>query len=332
MANDETFIGGVPISKVTGNEGPSGDEINIKGSQLKIENTAVTTDAADLNILDGAADAGLVAADLAEVAGAAANGLVAADLTKLAGVSASAAELNRTTNLGKVPLSFFIAGNLGNTAGLNTRGLLIGQDATENTADVTQEDNSAASFVDETADAVDNGSGDVEIPDPFDTNDALYVGHTSRFDCLLIDVATAGVGDDVSGETGWEYWNGSAWTSLTVADYSAGFTTGASSYYMLFAVPSDWAATTVDGGSSLYYIRFIASADDVYNTTQPIIDRLVPYPITSTIGGLHCPATGTITQVSTHATTTSGTNNDSVFNLNNVTQGTAASFTWTKGA
>ena len=141
-------------------------------------------------------------------------------------------------------------------------------------SDVTQEDNSGASFVDETADAGDIGANDVDVPDPFDTDDALYIGYSSTFSTLNINVSTAGVGDDVTGETVWEYYNGSSWEQVTdLEDLTAGFTVSGTNT-VSFVAGSDWTATTVDSGSSLYFLRFRATADDVYNTTQMQIRQI----------------------------------------------------------
>ena len=329
MANDESFIGGVPFSQATGNKGPSADELDMKASGLKIDGTAMTADAADLNILDGADTAGLVAADLAELAGAAANGLVAADLTKLAGVTASAAELNRTTSIVSHILTVACPGTFGvdTGGGGTTRGMRLGIDAADSVNQVEREDNSAGTFTDETADATNDGTGDVTLTQPFDTNDAIYIGLDEQFDCLLTDVSTAGAGDAVASETVWEYYNGSSWASLTTFTDPAGAFAATGNNYLTFAPPSDWATTTIDGGSALYFLRLRATADNVYNTTEPIIDRLVPFQASS---GVPSPVTGTISQVDMHAETASGSTANSVFVITNITQATYDTITWTK--
>jgi len=138
-----------------------------------------------------------------------------------------------------------------------------------------QEDNSGASYVDETTDANDAGADDVNIPDPFDTDDALYIGYSTatKYSSVHINVSTAGAGDDVSGETVWEYYNGATWETLPVSDGTNGLTSsGDGDVY--FHPPSDWSTTTVNSQGPFLYVRFRALADDVYNTTQPSIRRI----------------------------------------------------------
>ncbi|MDH4292204.1 MAG: hypothetical protein OEV56_06320, partial [Dehalococcoidia bacterium] len=80
-----------------------------------------------------------------------------------------------------------------------------------------------------------------------DNNDKLYCGKKTKFQEVRIEVNVAH-----SGYTAvtWEYWNGSAWTTLSTAgtaDFSADAT-------FTFTVPGSWALTTVNGISA-YWIR-----------------------------------------------------------------------------
>jgi len=80
-----------------------------------------------------------------------------------------------------------------------------------------------------------------------DNNDKLYCGKKTKFQEVRIEVNVAH-----SGYTSvtWEYWNGSAWTTLSTAgtaDFSADAT-------FTFTVPGSWALTTVNGISA-YWIR-----------------------------------------------------------------------------
>lgn len=141
---------------------------------------------------------------------------------------------------------------------------------------VIREDNSGASFTDETSDASSATGGDVTIPDPFDASDALYIGYSRTFNRFAIDVSVAGVGDAVAAETAWEYFNGFEWTALTVSATSpeTAILTLAGVNTLSFTMPTDWRATTVNSQGAYYYIRFRATANDVYNTTQPTIGRV----------------------------------------------------------
>jgi len=139
---------------------------------------------------------------------------------------------------------------------------------------VVTEDDSGATFADETTDAGEGTANDVTLPDPFDENDALYIGADALFAGVDINVGTVGVGDAVDDELAYEYWNGAAWTALgDVTDGTEGLTVTATNR-LAFTVPDDWTANTVNSQGPYFYIRIRATADDVWNTTQPIITQL----------------------------------------------------------
>ena len=80
-----------------------------------------------------------------------------------------------------------------------------------------------------------------------DNNDKLYCGKITKFQEVRIEVNTAHTGYT---SVTWEYWNGSAWTTLSTtgtADFSADAT-------FTFTPPGAWATTTVNGVSA-YWIR-----------------------------------------------------------------------------
>lgn len=191
-------------------------------------------------------------------------------------------------------------------------------------------DASAGTYASESTDAADEDTNDVTITDPFDTGDIIYFGQDARFGLLLIDIGTQGAGDNVAAETVWEYYNGSTWASLTtVVDDSAKLTATAGNRILSFAIPSDWASVAVDSVSK-FWIRLRSTADDVYNTTNPVLDRVIAYPFTDTSwDGPLIPVTGTITQAYCRAVTNSGSNNDTIIQIGTPTgRGT---ITWTKG-
>lgn len=85
-----------------------------------------------------------------------------------------------------------------------------------------------------------------------DANDKLYIGKSTQFKTFGIDVQVSAVG--YTAPT-WEYWNGSAWTTLTTsgtADFSADGT-------VTFTIPASWAKTTVNSVSA-YWLRFQQTA------------------------------------------------------------------------
>ena len=76
-------------------------------------------------------------------------------------------------------------------------------------------------FTDETTDFNDAVANDVQLmPTTEDVDDAFYYGSSNKFRGLNLNIGTAGVGNTIV----WEYWDGLAWTSLTVTDLTNGFT------------------------------------------------------------------------------------------------------------
>ncbi len=123
-------------------------------------------------------------------------------------------------------------------------------------------------FTAETTDINSSATNDVS-PAATVANDASYFGYTSTFSGLNINVYTAGVGDAVSSEMVWEYYNGALWVPLACTDGTAFFTVAGSST-LTFAVPSDWATVSVNSQTN-YYVRARATAAAVYNTTAPAL-------------------------------------------------------------
>ena len=120
----------------------------------------------------------------------------------------------------------------------------------------------SSSYSDETIDMGDVGTADVQMVAT--TGDILYFGSTSNFTGVSWTLSTIGVG----GNSTWEYWNGSSWTSLP--SYSGNNTsfTSETNGSNIFSSPYDWATTSINGeGSAYYYIR--ARATGVY-TTPPV--------------------------------------------------------------
>jgi len=136
---------------------------------------------------------------------------------------------------------------------------------------VWQENNDGGpSYVDETADANSPATNDWNFfPAGAGNNDACYMGYDDLFSGVSIDVGTAGVGTYT---VTWEYWNGSAWKSLSdVVDGTTAFKTGGINT-VRFTVPIDWARTKVNTDTTaLYYIR--ARRDSGTVTTDPLGDE-----------------------------------------------------------
>lgn len=232
-----------------------------------------------------------------------------------------------------IPLTIALPFTLGNRSGVNSDGVLVGSLPHTAAGDVNLEDNSAGTFADDTTDFNDAGASDVALTQPFDTSDSLNIGYAARFCAVVLNVATAGSGDAVAAETIWEYSQGSdTWATLEsgheLTDDSVALTAGTSTYVTSFVPPSDWATQAIDGGTAMYHVRFRATADDVYNTTDPLITQGWVVPL-DTGDGITVPATGTVTAVDLQALTASATNDDTELLLVNITTGLFAQLTWT---
>lgn len=242
---------------------------------------------------------------------------------KASGVTASELAIN-------LPMTIALPFTLGNRGGAQADGVLVGRLTRQAVDAAIQEDNSLTSFVDETADANSAGANDTHLPDPEDTNDALYFGMTNKFSAVVINIGTSGVGDAVGAETAWEYSQGAAaWAALTeVTDDTTKLEAAPGAAVVSFLPPADWATDTVNTQGPFYFIRLRMTADNVYNTTRPQITQVWAQELI--VGqGIVCPFTGTISAVDLSAVTASATNNDSEFLIINRTQGTFAQLTWT---
>jgi len=131
------------------------------------------------------------------------------------------------------------------------------------------EDNSCASFCDDTRDANDSTANDALVFPACDaTCDSANFGMDERFSLLKVNTGTAGVGTYT---VTWEYSRCGGFTALTdVTDGTTDFkTTGCQT--VSYSIPDDWIATCV-GGDSRYWIR--ARRDAGTSTTNPLITQV----------------------------------------------------------
>ena len=157
-------------------------------------------------------------------------------------------------------------------AGVGAGGIVDGQTFTidDSVSDffgsVLQENFLIGSFTDETADANSPTPDDWEIfPTGAGFNDAVYFGYNSQFDKVSLDISTAGVGTYI---VDWEYWDGGFWSPLpAVTDGTNGFQTAGVNELTFFS-PFDWATTSVNGSSPLFFVRGVRDAGTV--TTDPL--------------------------------------------------------------
>lgn len=98
----------------------------------------------------------------------------------------------------------------------------------------------------------------------FGTGDYLHIGSNKQFDRIIVDVSS---GNSNSASVTAEYWNGSAWTALTITDgTSSSGRTFNQDGQITFTLPSNWAINTVNSLSA-YFIRLTFSAGTSAITT-----------------------------------------------------------------
>jgi hypothetical protein len=134
-----------------------------------------------------------------------------------------------------------------------------------------------ASFTDNSAEArLDGGTAFALFPTP-GTSDICYFGspgetidaagaYKPAFKQLIFDLSVLGVG----GTYVWEYWNGTAWTTLTVTDGTNGFTQDGT---VSWTIPTDWASTAVNAVTT-YWVRVRPTAAPTTNPTCSSVSAL----------------------------------------------------------
>jgi len=138
-----------------------------------------------------------------------------------------------------------------------------------------------AAYTDETDDAKYSDPADVATlndvmlpPQQTTTSgDAVYIGGNQKFKAIQFYLTTPGVYSDIT--IAWEYWNGTAWASLTVTDETNGFTeTKEPVLEVTFTPPADWATTDVNGVTA-YWVRAIATLGAAPSiTTAPLAAQI----------------------------------------------------------
>jgi hypothetical protein len=99
-------------------------------------------------------------------------------------------------------------------------------------------------------------------------NDACYFGSPDKF--TQINVVSSVLAVATTNPT-WvvEYWSGAAWTTLTTTTNTFGANmkpTATVHAELIFAVPANWATTTVNGIAGQYWVRFRCSVTGTYTT------------------------------------------------------------------
>lgn len=103
-------------------------------------------------------------------------------------------------------------------------------------------------------------------------NDAMYIGSTTQFSYADLGVLTPG---DSSGVITWEYWNGTSWAALSdITETAANAKNFRASGIVGWDLPNNWAKTSVNSSSSLYYVRARISTN--YSSAYPALDHCLP--------------------------------------------------------
>lgn len=125
-------------------------------------------------------------------------------------------------------------------------------------------DANAAEFYDRTFEATQNTSGDVISPNTgctiLNSGDILYLGLDDLFESQrFIYVPYMASQADSGGAKQWEYWDGSAWSTIGGSSLNAPFSSTTGGYISLSdavdgGYPNDWAKTTINGYNA-YWVR-----------------------------------------------------------------------------
>lgn len=221
----------------------------------------------------------------------------------------------------------------GTRAGPNSDGVLLGAFTPTAVGSAQKALTGGTVYTSYTTAANNATTGDVTF-DFGAVDDALYISHaTQKFSAIKITYSVAGV---YVATLVWEYWNGTAWTSLatsnlltdSTASSGAALKATAGTKLVTFRPPTDWATTTVNSVSG-YHVRLHCTAW-TSTGTAPVLDQLWVYPLGAGAGPSFGVG-GTLKSIDfTVAATKSASNNDSKFLLANGTTGQTYLFTATK--
>lgn len=136
------------------------------------------------------------------------------------------------------------------------------------------------SLSEETIDSEDAGTADITL---FGSDDhCCYLGSDYQFTHAVFGLSTLA---SVTISPTFQYWNGSAWTTLTVTDNSVGLTKQDT---ISWAIPSDWERHYKDAGDTVfadrtprYWIRISRTANTVVTPPVGTSIRIVPAAVTS---------------------------------------------------
>ena len=190
--------------------------------------------------------------------------------------------------------------------GVNTNGAgLVGGDplSTEAAAAYAKIEDDAvfANLADSAAEAGYTGAYQLFPDTPVADTDYAYFGHTIPFCEMGFAYATPAVYDSTL-VVEWSYWDGSAWTALTIVHDGSEANVGDGSEFgerdgaISFIPPSDWEATAVDSQTA-YWVRAGVATGKAANMTTVGLMSATAHDIVTQEDGWTAPCDGTITGV-----------------------------------
>jgi hypothetical protein len=189
----------------------------------------------------------------------------------------------------------------------------------------------ASFYTDDTTDFNDAGAGDVALlPTYGSEGDAFYIGYSAKFCKVKLTTSQARTGTLTMQL---KYWNGSSWAAIPIQeDASVGYSATAGTHMISFVPPSDWVANTAangpNGQAGFFVKHEVTAFTDL--TQQPLATQGWVYPLVTGGDGVRAPKAAGTVRGNFQAETVSGTAEDSVFLVMNVTKGTCVPLTWTK--
>lgn len=143
-------------------------------------------------------------------------------------------------------------------------------------ANVQTYDDTGSSYTDNTDEANTPGGTAFNVLNATPaSNDAIYFGLANKFHGLTVRLFTAGV-DGGSLAITWEYYDGSSWTSFTPTAETTGADSFTADGRITWSSLSSWTETTVNGSSSLFFVRARLTAGSY--STAPKANHISPDP------------------------------------------------------
>ena len=256
------------------------------------------------------------------------------------GLSASAGVLSLVDMV--VPMSVFgpwaIDGDGAETNGAGMVGTEPTLTAAADAFAVIEDDGVFAALADSAGEAGYTGAYQLFPDAPVAETDYVYFGDTVPFCEFALDMSATPATYDATDVVEWFYWDGAAWSALTIAYDGSEATIQDGSEFgerdgaLSFVPPADWASTTVNGQAG-FFIRAGIAAGKAANMTQVGLLNATNHQIVSPTVPFVADYDGTLIAIrASGGEATLGTTADTKFIVMNYTTGLhSGELTWTKG-